>query len=145
MAEGLRVDRWLWFARFFKTRSMASRVCASHTIRVNGAIAAKPNHVIRPGDVLTFPAGRDIRVVRVQALGSRRGPAPEAQALYQDLAPPTAGVGPTARRWVNAANTPTLRRVAGAPAPVIPHGDDQPNSIAVRVFGQPRRARPRPQ
>ena len=90
MAEGLRVDRWLWFARFFKTRSMASRVCASHTIRVNGTIAAKPNHMIRPGDVLTFPAGRDIRVVRVQALGDRRGPAPEAQALYEDLAPPTA-------------------------------------------------------
>ena len=90
MADGLRVDRWLWFARFFKTRSMASRVCTSHTIRVNGTIAPKANHMIRPGDVLTFPAGRDIRVVRVRALGSRRGPAPEAQALYEDLAPPTA-------------------------------------------------------
>ncbi len=90
MAEGLRVDRWLWFARFFKTRSLAARTCAGRTIRVNGAIAAKPNHMIRPGDVLTFPVGRDIRVVRVQALGSRRGPAPEAQALYHDLAPPMA-------------------------------------------------------
>jgi ribosome-associated heat shock protein Hsp15 len=88
MAETLRMDRWLWFARFFKSRSMATRVCAARSIRVNGTIAAKPNHMIRPGDVLTFPIGRDIRVIRVQALGMRRGPAPEAQALYEDLAPP---------------------------------------------------------
>jgi ribosome-associated heat shock protein Hsp15 len=88
MVETLRMDRWLWFARFFKSRSMASRVCAARSIRVNGAIAAKPNHMIRPGDVLTFPIGRDIRVIRVQALGMRRGPAPEAQVLYEDLVPP---------------------------------------------------------
>ncbi|MBT3395879.1 MAG: RNA-binding S4 domain-containing protein [Alphaproteobacteria bacterium] len=92
MAETLRIDRWLWFARFFKSRSMASRVCAGRSIRVNGVIAAKPNHMIRPGDVLTFPVGRDIRVIRVEALGVRRGPAPEAQALYEDLAPLSAKV-----------------------------------------------------
>ena len=98
MAETLRIDRWLWFARFFKSRSIASRVCAGRSIRVNGAIAAKPNHMIRPGNVLTFPVGREIRIIRVQALGMRRGSAPEAQALYEDLAPP----GPR----ISAANDP---------------------------------------
>lgn len=85
---GLRVDKWLWFARFFKSRLLAARQCAEGRVRVNGARVAKAHAVVRPGDVLTFPAGARIRVVRVAALGARRGPAPEARLLYDDLEPP---------------------------------------------------------
>lgn len=88
MADGLRVDRWLWFGRFFKSRSIASIVCATRKVRINGVAPAKANHLLRVGDVLTFPAGEVIRVVQVAALGTRRGPAAEALSLYEDLAPP---------------------------------------------------------
>lgn len=84
----LRLDKWLWFARFFKTRSLAAKVCASGAVRVAGAPVTKAHHAVKPGDVLTFPQGRHIRVIRVTALGSRRGPAEEARTLYEDLVPP---------------------------------------------------------
>jgi ribosome-associated heat shock protein Hsp15 len=86
--ETRRLDRWLWFARFFKTRGMAARLCEGGRVRVNRIKTRKPSHALRPGDVLTFPQGRDIRVVRVIGLGERRGPAVEARALYEDLTPP---------------------------------------------------------
>ena len=84
----LRLDKWLWYARFFKSRSLASKLCEAGKVRVDGTPVAKSHHQLRPGAVLTFPQGRHIRVVKVLALGSRRGPAPEAQALYEDLKPP---------------------------------------------------------
>ncbi|MCU9849817.1 RNA-binding S4 domain-containing protein [Defluviimonas sp. WL0024] len=87
-AEGrIRVDKWLWQARFFKTRSLAAATVSSGHLRLNGAKTAKPGHAVGPGDVLTFPQGGRIRVVCIRACGTRRGPAPEAQALYDDLAP----------------------------------------------------------
>jgi len=86
----LRIDRWLWFARFFKTRSIASRLSSGRKIRVDGSIVAKASQTVSVGNVLTFPQGRLIRTVRIVALGDRRGPAAEAQALYEDLAPPEA-------------------------------------------------------
>ena len=86
--EALRLDKWLWYARFFKSRSLASKVCETGKVRVDGAPVAKSHFQLRPGAVLTFPQGQHIRVVKVLALGSRRGPAPEAQALYEDLKPP---------------------------------------------------------
>ena len=85
----LRVDKWLWYARFFKTRSLAARVCNAGKLRLKGTLVSKAHHPVRPGDVLTFPQGRHIRVVKVLALGERRGPAPEAQLLYEDLKPPS--------------------------------------------------------
>ena len=87
MQASLRLDRWLWFARFFKSRAIASRLCAARRVRLNGRVVAKANQQVRPGDVLTFPQARNIRVVRLVALGSRRGPAAEAQGLYEDLDP----------------------------------------------------------
>jgi ribosome-associated heat shock protein Hsp15 len=84
----LRLDKWLWFARFFKSRSLATRHCADGDVRINGARVEKAHALVRAGDVLTFAAGSRIRVIRIIALGSRRGPAPEAQALYEDLDPP---------------------------------------------------------
>lgn len=87
-AERLRLDKWLWYARFFKTRSLAAKACAAHRLRINGDVVSKSHAVVKPGDVLTFPLRADIRIIEVLALGRRRGPAPEAQALYNDLSPP---------------------------------------------------------
>ena len=81
----LRIDKWLWYARFFKTRSLASKVVSGGHVRVNGAKIAKSSHAISAGDVLTFPQAKEICVVRIEALGERRGPAPEAQTLYFDM------------------------------------------------------------
>lgn len=85
-APTLRLDKWLWHARFFKTRSIASKFCLSGRVRVNGEPTVKAHYSARIGDVLTFPIGTEIRIVRIVALGERRGPAPEAQALYEDMA-----------------------------------------------------------
>lgn len=82
----IRVDKWLWHARFFKSRSLAGEAVAN--LRVNGTPVEKASHAVRPGDVLTFAKDRHIRVIQVDAIGERRGPAVEAQALYTDLAPP---------------------------------------------------------
>ncbi len=84
----LRVDKWLWYARFFKSRSLAAGCATGGHLRINGNRAAKASANVSPGDVLTFPQGHSVRVVRILALGTRRGPAPEAQALYEDLSPP---------------------------------------------------------
>lgn len=94
---GLRLDKWLWYARFFKTRSLAQRFCAHARLRINGAIVEKPHHLLRVGDVLTFSIGQRVRVIQVVALGSRRGPAPEARLLYEDLAPIAHDGGPDRR------------------------------------------------
>ena len=87
MAEKLRLDKWLWQARFFKTRGLSAKLVSGGHVRVNSEKVSKPAHGVGPGDVLTFPQARRVRVVRIKALGERRGPAPEAQALYEDLAP----------------------------------------------------------
>ena len=81
--EGLRLDRWLWQARFFKTRALAAQLVGKGRVRINQAIVTKAHHRIRPGDVLTFPQGAIVRVVRVVDLGSRRGPAREAQSAVR--------------------------------------------------------------
>ena len=85
---GLRLDKWLWQARFFKTRALAAELVGKGRVRINQTIVTKAHHRIRPGDVLTFPQGHLVRVVRVLELGARRGPAREAQALYEDLTEP---------------------------------------------------------
>ncbi|WP_171174501.1 RNA-binding S4 domain-containing protein [Ruegeria sp. HKCCD8929] len=81
----LRIDKWLWHARFFKTRSLAAKQVSGGHVRVNSNRVLKPAQTVGPGDVLTFAQGRQVRVVRINALGERRGPAPEAQTLYTDL------------------------------------------------------------
>jgi ribosome-associated heat shock protein Hsp15 len=84
----LRLDKWLWHARFARTRSLAARLVAEARFRINGNPTDKAHHAVRPGDVLTFPLGPHIRVIKVLGLGLRRGPAPEARQLYEDLDPP---------------------------------------------------------
>jgi ribosome-associated heat shock protein Hsp15 len=83
--DTIRLDKWLWQARFFKTRALASKLCASGRVRVDGVVIKKAHYGIRPGFVLTFPQARKIRVIRVLALGERRGPASEAATLYEEL------------------------------------------------------------
>lgn len=83
--QRLRLDKWLWQARFFKTRALAAALVADGHVRVNGTPVSRPGRDITPGDVLTFPQGNRIRVVRILALGQRRGPATEAQDLFSDL------------------------------------------------------------
>lgn len=89
-AAAIRLDKWLWHARFLKTRSLAARHIAGEGVRINGTRTIKPAASVRPNDVLTFALGPHVRAIRVIAPGVRRGPAPEAQALYEDLAPPAA-------------------------------------------------------
>ncbi|MCV2891525.1 RNA-binding S4 domain-containing protein [Lentibacter sp. XHP0401] len=84
----LRLDKWLWHARFFKTRGLSAKQVSGGHVRVNSQKALKPAYSVTAGDVLTFAQGDQIRVIRVLGLGTRRGPAPEAQALYEDLTPP---------------------------------------------------------
>lgn len=106
----IRLDKWLWHARFVKTRTLAAKLVSGGHVRVNSDKVSKPAHKVGPGDTLTFPQGNQIRVVRVIAPGVRRGPAPEAQALYDDLTPPRETVPPVAQFEGNGRPTKKDRR-----------------------------------
>ena len=88
MIDSQRLDKWLWCARFFKTRALAARFCDDGRLRVSGQVTHKAHYAVRPGDVLTFPLGPHIRVIKIAELADRRGPPAEARLLYEDLAPP---------------------------------------------------------
>lgn len=83
-----RIDKFLWFARFFKSRTLASGAVSDGLVRINGNRCEKPSADVKSGDVLTFTLGNRVRVIKVVSGGTRRGPAPEAQLLYEDLTPP---------------------------------------------------------
>ncbi|GAB1362607.1 RNA-binding S4 domain-containing protein [Rhodobacter sp.] len=93
-APRLRIDKWLWQARFFKTRSLAAAVVETGHVRVNGQPIARPSREVGAGDTLTFPQGRNIRLIRITGTGVRRGPACEAMTLFIDLDPPAAAPHP---------------------------------------------------
>lgn len=84
----IRLDKWLWQARFFKTRGLAAKCIAEGQVRVNAVRVIKPSTSVRIGYALTFAQGSSVRVFRVVALGMRRGPATEAQTLYEELGKP---------------------------------------------------------
>lgn len=98
-AAAIRLDKWLFFARFFKTRSLAARTVTQGGVRVNGVRVSKPSAAVRAGDLLTFHQGRRIRVVAVLEAGERRGPAAEAALLYEDRSPPEPPAAPAAPRY----------------------------------------------
>jgi ribosome-associated heat shock protein Hsp15 len=81
----LRLDKWLWHARFARTRDKAAELIAGRRVRVNGQLATKTHQRLRPGDVVILTAPSAIRVVRVLDLGQRRGPASDAMGLYETL------------------------------------------------------------
>jgi ribosome-associated heat shock protein Hsp15 len=107
-AESQRLDLWLWRARFHRSRAAAAEA-AARGVRINGRRTDKPAAPVRVGDVLTFAAGGAARVVQVLGLGDRRGPAPEAQALYREIAEAVATATPDAD-----------------PSPVPAPGNDRP-------------------
>ncbi|MDO5646402.1 RNA-binding S4 domain-containing protein [Paracoccus sp. (in: a-proteobacteria)] len=83
--DALRLDKWLVFARVFKTRALAMARIEGGGVRVNGQPCRKPGKSLRIGDEITVSAHGNVRALRVLGLGARRGPASEAQQLYQDL------------------------------------------------------------
>ena len=107
-----RVDKYLWFTRFFKSRTLAATIVSAGRVRINGERCEKPSTTVKAGDVLTFAAGARVRVIKVVDGGERRGPASEARLLYEDLTPPaeekTQATAPTAERE-KGAGRPTKR------------------------------------
>jgi ribosome-associated heat shock protein Hsp15 len=85
--ETVRLDKWLWFARMARTRSLAARLCAAGLVTLGGT-AQKPHHPVRVGDRIAVAQGRMRRELIVTALGERRGSAPEARRLYDEPGPP---------------------------------------------------------
>jgi ribosome-associated heat shock protein Hsp15 len=85
VADSLRLDRFLWFARIVKTRALAQAMAETGRIRLNGRIVDRAHAAVRPGDVLAFARQGEVRVLRIEALPVRRGPAAEARLIYSEL------------------------------------------------------------
>ena len=89
MPEGeLRLDKFLWYARIAKTRNLAQAIVQGGHLRIDGRVVDRAHAAVRPGNVLSFPLHDRVRVLRIEALPVRRGPAPEARATYSDLSAP---------------------------------------------------------
>ena len=85
MADSLRLDKFLWFARIVKTRSAAQTLAEQGRIRIDGRVVDRAHAAVRAGDVLSFAQRGQVRVLRVEALPARRGPAADARAVYSEL------------------------------------------------------------
>ncbi|MER8673530.1 MULTISPECIES: RNA-binding S4 domain-containing protein [unclassified Mesorhizobium] len=94
VAEGRqRIDKWLFFSRAIKSRSLAAKLVVAGRVRINSDKAAQASDLVQPGDVLTITHERRIFVWKVLGTGVRRGPAEEARTLYEDMSPPPAPKG----------------------------------------------------
>lgn len=82
-----RADQWLFFSRLVKSRTLAAALIRDGALRLNGAVCEKPAAALKTGDVLTLRHGPFVRILKVLAFGARRGPAAEAQTLYEDITP----------------------------------------------------------
>ena len=85
-STALRLDKWLWQARFVRHRELVQRLLQERRVRLNNQVVSKTHQLVRPGDVLTMTEPAGVRVLKVLALGDRRGPATEARVLYEELA-----------------------------------------------------------
>ncbi|WP_165374804.1 S4 domain-containing protein [Sphingomonas montana] len=96
MADGLRLDKYLWYVRIARTRTLAADLAADGHIRIDGRTVARAHAPVRVGNVLSFALHGRVRILRVESIPARRGSAPEAQACYTDLSPPpvVAGANP---------------------------------------------------
>ena len=92
----MRLDKFLWFARLTKTRPLAQDVAEAGHMRIDGRVIDRAHTHVRIGNVLSFPLNGQVRVIRIEALPERRGPAAEARACYTDLSPPPVDEGPAA-------------------------------------------------
>lgn len=88
--NGRRLDKWLWFTRVVKTRTLAAAIVSQGKVRLNKIKVTKAAHEVKPGDVITLALHGRVKVLKVLATGTRRGPASEAQTLYEDMADPAA-------------------------------------------------------
>ena len=113
--QAQRLDKWLWFARVVKSRSLAAALVADGKVRVNRERTSKPSQPLRVGDVVTVAVHARIRVLKVLAPGARRGPPAEAHQLYEDLTPETTGRARTGS--APAAVDPAVVREPGASPP----------------------------
>lgn len=86
--EVARLDKWLWFARVVKTRTLAAALVEDGKVRINRIKITKPSQSVRIGDVLTVTVGPRVRLLKVLAFAERRGPPAAAQVLFDDLSPP---------------------------------------------------------
>ncbi|KQR45795.1 RNA-binding S4 domain-containing protein [Acidovorax sp. Leaf160] len=125
----MRLDKWLWCARFYKTRSLSAQEIDKGRVTVNGQLA-KPSREVRPGDTLVLRQGPVERTVNVRALSGMRGPAPVAQLLYEE----------TADSLAKRAEAAELRRLAPEPASTLQEGRptkrDRRNIDQARDWGQ---------
>ncbi len=85
MADGLRIDKFLWFARIVKTRALAQGLAEEGRLRLSGRVVDRAHAPVRVGDVLSFAVRGRVRVIRVEAIPARRGPPAEARLLYSEL------------------------------------------------------------
>ena len=85
MADSLRLDKFLWFARIVKTRALAQTLAEEGRIRIAGRLVDRAHAPVRVGDVLSFAQRGAVRVLKVEALPARRGPPAEARALYTEI------------------------------------------------------------
>ena len=83
---GARIDKWLFHARLYRTRALAQAAASAGKVRLNGTRVEKPAQAVRPGDFLVLGKGKELLTLRIVALAERRGPAREAQALYEIVA-----------------------------------------------------------
>lgn len=111
--ERMRIDKWLWAARFYKTRSLAAEEVDRHRVQVNGDVV-KPAREVRAGDLVQLRQGPDTRTVRVRGLSMQRGPAPVAQLLYEETAESIAALS-AAREERRLAREPAHAIVQGRP------------------------------
>ena len=88
MAESLRLDKFLWFARIVKTRAAARALSEKGRLRIDGRVIDRAHAPVRPGDVLSFAVHGRVRVLRIEALPARRGPPAEARLLYSEIEGP---------------------------------------------------------
>jgi ribosome-associated heat shock protein Hsp15 len=109
--EKMRIDKWLWAARFYKTRSLATDEIHKGRVEINGQ-EAKPAREVKPGDLVALRQGPVVRTVRIVGLSGQRGPAPVAQQLYEETPDSLAACELAAEQ----------RRYAREPALSITHG-----------------------
>ncbi len=107
-----RIDKFLWHARFFRTRTLASRMIKTKKVKLNGLRVVKASALVTVGDILTVTREKETITLEIKALGTKRGSAPEAQTLYLDLTPDPIMLDPLDPRYVKA---PTRERGMGRP------------------------------
>ena len=117
-----RLDRWLFFSRVIKSRTLAQKLIESGAVRVNSERTLDSDHKVGAGDVLTMTVSRRLLVWRIVDAGTRRGPAPEAALLYEDLSPP-----PLPRDSLTPLDGPLAQRDPGAGRPTKKQRRDTDN------------------